>query len=89
MRFLYDFECEDGHRGEQFTDVNVRESTCRICDKPATRVVCAPRAKLNHISGDFPGATEQWAKKREKHMQLERKAAENHGQDAVWDMSRR
>jgi len=89
VRFLYDFRCEAGHVSEQFVNGEVRQSTCEVCDKPATRVVCAPRAKLNHISGDFPKATEKWVKQREKHMKLEQKATANHGSDAAWDLNRR
>ena len=89
MRFLYDFRCDDGHISEEFVAEDVRTSPCEVCGNPATRVICAPRTRLNHISGDFPKATEHWVKKRNKHMALEQKATANHGPDAVWDMNRR
>ena len=88
MRKLFEFECPDAHTTEQLVYSEVRESACRVCGKPAMRVISMPRVSLDPISGDFPGETMKWAKRREQHMKLEQRAAEKHGPDAVWDLNR-
>lgn len=88
-RMMFDFRCEDGHLNEHFVDSETREVSCKECGKPATREVAAPRTVLDHISGDFPGATMSWAKRREQHMKLERKAEANNGPDASKDLATR
>lgn len=89
MRVLFDFACPDGHVSEQLVNSTDLQSECRKCGKLAERVMCAPRSRLNPISGDFQAATDGWNKKRNQHMALERKAVANHGPDAAWDMNRR
>ena len=86
---MNDFKCPDGHVTEQLVNNTDRQSACQECGKLAERVVCAPRSRLNTVSGDFPAATDRWEKKRKQHMALERKAVANHGSDAAWDMNRR
>ena len=85
---LYDFKCEDGHVTEQFVNSDERQSPCRECGKPATRELCAPTVHLDPISGDFPGATIAWDKKRQQRIKLEKKAMDNNGPDAAWDLSK-
>lgn len=87
-RMLFDFTCADGHTNEHFVNSNVHEQDCKDCGKPAKRQVSAPRTCLDPISGDFPGATMSWAKTREQHMKLERKAEANNGPDASTDLAR-
>jgi hypothetical protein len=89
LRRLFEFKCEDGHISEQLANDDVYTSTCRECDKPATRLISAVRVNLDPISGDFPKATNKWVKNREQRMKLERKAVDNHGSDAAWDIAKR
>lgn len=43
------------------------------------RLVAAPRAQLEGITGAFPGAADKWTKRRESHMAKERRNQEKHG----------
>lgn len=89
MKVLNDFECSDNHVTEQFVNSEITESTCTYCGKPATRRLCAPRIRLEGITGHFPGAAIRWENTRKKRMQFEQKAIDNHGPDASWDVARR
>jgi hypothetical protein len=40
----------------------------------AQRIISPVRCSLDHISGEFPGATMKWAKQRQQKIKLERKA---------------
>jgi hypothetical protein len=88
MRRLFDFKCTDGHVTEQFVDDKVEKSTCRQCGKPASRIISPVRSSLDPISGSFPKATNKWVKNREQRMKIERKAIDNHGADAAWDVAK-
>ena len=74
MRIILEFKCEDGHVNERFVEDDCTNIPCLDCDKIAKRIVSAVRSKLDPISGDFMGATRQWAKNREQKLQQERKA---------------
>lgn len=88
MRRLFDFKCTDGHVTEQFVDDETYESICKLCGKPATRIISPVRSMLDPISGNFPKATEKWVKNRTQRMKIENKAMDNHGSDAAWDVSK-
>jgi putative FmdB family regulatory protein len=63
---LYDFKCREcGEKFEAFAKLLDRETTCKLCGGTADRLISAPRAKLDPISGDFPGATLRWEKQHE------------------------
>lgn len=84
-RYLFDFVCSDGHTTEALVNSDDHTAACTVCDKPAQRQVCAPRAKLDGTSGHFPSAADAWVKRRERHIKHENKVAANHGSDALWD----
>lgn len=73
MRRLFDFQCSDNHVTEALVSVHTTEHPCKVCAKQAQRIISPVRAKLDAISGDFPGATIKWAKAREKQIKHERK----------------
>lgn len=79
MKRMYEFRCENGHVIERFEDEMVRWVNCGLCHKLAERIVSAPRIGLDPISGDFPGATMAWERRREEKMAQERKNMANHG----------
>lgn len=72
---LFDFKCEKGHVTEKLVRSDTKEITCPECDSPALKQISAVRSKLDHISGDFPGATMKWAKQREQKIKQERKTS--------------
>jgi hypothetical protein len=73
MRRLFDFQCSDNHVTESLVSSDVTEHPCRLCQKTAQRIISPVKAKLDAISGDFPGATMKWAKNRQKQILHERK----------------
>lgn len=73
MRLLFDFTCPENHTAEHYVDRDVTEYPCSVCGLTATRIISPVRAKLDALSGDFPGATMKWAKNREKQIKHERK----------------
>ena len=73
---LFDFKCEKGHVTEKLVRSDTKEITCPECDSPALKQISAVRSKLDHISGDFPGATMKWAKQREQKIKQERKTSQ-------------
>jgi len=79
MRRLFDFECSHSHRHEAMVSPDVRTVSCPTCGCPAQRLIAAPRAQLEGISGDFPSAADKWVQRRESHMKKERKNIANHG----------
>ena len=82
MKRLYDFECPDGHKFEQFSDTSSRSVPCRFCGKVATRIVSYAGPMLDPISGHFPSATRKWALNRQQKIKAERRATRSHGPDA-------
>lgn len=75
---VFDFLCHNGHRVERFVDANIEEHECE-CGAMGKRTISAPRAKLEGLTGAFPGAALQWEKNRESHMAKERKNKAEHG----------
>lgn len=73
MRRLFDFQCSDNHITEALVSTDVTEHPCGLCQKTAHRIISPVRAKLDAISGDFPGATMKWAKNRQRQIAHERK----------------
>jgi hypothetical protein len=73
---LFDFKCDKDHVTEKLVSSDVTEVTCPECDGVALRQISAVRSKLDHISGDFPGATMRWARQREEKIKHERKTSE-------------
>ena len=73
MRKLFDFKCSEGHYKEHLVDDSVTSIRCD-CGAESTKVISPVKSVLDHISGDFPGATMKWARDREQKIQQERKA---------------
>ena len=75
---VFDFQCSAGHRNEMFVEADVVSMQCVTCGKTAQRMIAAPRAVLEGITGDFPGAAMKWEKTRESKMKQEQKHKEQH-----------
>jgi len=75
----FDFRCVAGHVSEHFVEAETRAVQCPDCDQLALRLISAPRAKLEGITGAFPSAAGKWAQNRESHMVKERHNKEEHG----------
>lgn len=90
MRIIVDVKCPSGHVNEQYIDNTIRKVDCpqEGCNEVAERIISPVRCSLDPCSGDFPGETSKWLKSRENQMRRERKAIENHGPGAEWDVSR-
>jgi hypothetical protein len=73
MKILNDFQCAKGHKEEYFVDSSVMVVTCRHCGNDATKLLAAPRSKLEGITGAFPDAYRKWDKNRQSHIAWERK----------------
>ena len=77
-RFMHHFMCvkeEDPHIFELLTDKEKEpHPVCPICGELSNWVlISAPRVKLDPCSGDFPGATDAWVRKRAEKLKQERK----------------
>lgn len=84
MLKVREYECLNGHRNEQFVqDAGPQMIDCPVCSKPAVRVMSAPRAQLEGITGDFPGATMAWERKRAEKQKVQERKLRDHG-DEGW-----
>lgn len=70
---LYDYSCKNCDTiFEAFNKVDSRETAkCSKCGEDCNMKLTAPRVALDPISGDFPGATMQWERKRKEKMKQE------------------
>jgi len=75
---VYDFRCPRGHVEEHFVDSTVMQNQC-ACGALAERQIAAPRAKLEGITGAFPGAADKWERDRASHIAKEKKNKADHG----------
>lgn len=66
MKLMRDFRCKDGHVSEALVDKDTLEILCRVCDEPATKVVSAPKFKLEGWSGAFPTRADAWTRDHEE-----------------------
>ena len=75
VKRIFEFVCtgDDPHLFERFTDENNRIVTCPDCGEPSNRIVSTPRIALDGCSGDFPGETMKWERKRAEKLSQERK----------------
>tara|TARA_R110002096_G_scaffold435611_1_gene661775 strand:- start:1149 stop:1397 length:249 start_codon:yes stop_codon:yes gene_type:complete len=79
MKRLFDFRCTKTQLVfERYVDDQLSEVGCK-CEATAKRIISPVRAKLDPISGDFPGATMSWIKNREQKLKEERRDTANHG----------
>jgi hypothetical protein len=65
MRKIFDVRCPEGHVTEVFgySDDTFR---CGECGQEAKRIISPIRCKLEGVSGDFPSASDKWAKRHER-----------------------
>ena len=69
MRFMFDFQCADGHTNEKFVDSETVKVQCPDCDLIARKIV----TPVTISGGDSWKETRKWAKNREKQIKYERK----------------
>jgi hypothetical protein len=62
----FDFQCAKEHVTEHLVDSEVTVVECPHCRNDATRLISTPRIKLEGITGAFPTAADQWARKHEE-----------------------
>lgn len=70
---MFEFVCKDGHISEQLVDSECRETPCKVCAQPASRIMSSPMVKLEGITGAFPGAYDAWERKRAEKLTVEQK----------------
>jgi hypothetical protein len=87
---VFEYECDDGHRQEEFVKPGTEEILCKVCGNAAKRVISAPRSRLDPISGHFPSASSAWECRRNEKMATERRNKANHGTygDGSWERAR-
>jgi hypothetical protein len=76
MKILNDFQCAKGHLEEYFVDSSVGVVTCRHCGNDATKMLAAPRSKLEGFTGAFPDAYTKWERLRQSKIAAERKQSQ-------------
>lgn len=62
----FDFQCAKQHITEHLVDSEVTVVECPHCRNDASRLISTPRIKLEGITGAFPTAADQWARKHEE-----------------------
>jgi putative FmdB family regulatory protein len=76
---IYDYLCEKHGLFEAWNNMDNRlTSICPECGKTVPMKISAPRVSLDPISGDFPGATMSWEKRRNEKMKVEVKQDRTH-----------
>lgn len=68
---LYDFKCEAGHTSERFVSSDTNEVDCNECGLPAVKQLSSFGTWTEKRNGT---SSNNWVKKREQKMALERKA---------------
>ncbi len=68
---LYDFKCEAGHTSERFVSSDTKEVDCLECGLPAVKQLSSFGTWTEKHNGT---SSNNWVKKREQKMALERKA---------------
>lgn len=72
-RRIFEFECDEGTVSEKLVETDVLSILCECCGKGADRIISTPRVSLDGTDPSFPGEYMKWARKREQHLQQERK----------------
>ena len=80
MKRMFEFKCSNDHITERFIDETMRTCKCSVCSKDAIRIISMPHVFLEGVSGDFPGASDSWVRKRAEKQQQEQKRAASHGE---------
>ena len=68
---LYDFKCEAGHTSERFVSSDTKEVDCNECGLLAVKQLSSFGTWTEKHNGTM---SENWVKKREQKMAIERKA---------------
>ena len=68
---LYDFKCEAGHTSERFVSSDTKEVDCNECGLPAVKQLSSFGTWTEKRDGT---TSDNWVKKREQKIALERKA---------------
>lgn len=63
---IFEFRCVKGHVNEKLVDDEIRSIECPHCRNEAARIISSPRIRLEGITGAFPTAHDQWARKHEQ-----------------------
>jgi len=66
MLRMFEFRCVKEHVTERLVDDEIRTIECPHCRNDASRIISSPRFKLEGITGAFPTAYDQWARKHEQ-----------------------
>ena len=82
MKILNDFRCGScGHTFEKYAD-NLETPRCHECGGETKRIITGTSFTLEGVTGDFPGASFKWEKRRDQKMEYERsKGMTTYGQD--------
>lgn len=68
---LFDFKCEAGHTSERFVSSDTKEVVCNECGLPAVKQLSSFGTWTEKHNGT---SSDNWVKKREQKMAIERKA---------------
>lgn len=76
MRVLNDFMCSNcGTVTERLVDTQYHTIKCPECHGDAVMMQAMPTVRLEGVTGDFPGASERWARIREENARMKAKRA--------------
>ena len=78
---MFEFRCSCGIVSEALVESTCRTINCVICDKPADRIISAPRIDLDGTDPGFPGAYAKWAKKHSEKSAKANAAVAEHGSE--------
>lgn len=79
---VHDYSCNScGHVTEVFSYSPWPTIPCSRCGGEAVKQLSAPRAKLEGVTGAFPGAAMAWERKREEQIRQEKRREREHGDD--------
>ena len=79
-RRIFEFICGQGHRSEKLVYPETQEIYCPVCDFIAQKAVSPVRSRLEGVSGDFPSATDHWARVHEQASRVANKRVEGRTQ---------
>ena len=66
MKRMFEFRCGENHTIEKYIDEEVNAIECPFCQCMSLRIISAPRIALEGVTGDFPTASDAWARKHEE-----------------------
>lgn len=79
-RRIFEFRCKSGHTFEKLAYPETFEMLCVECSDPAQRVISPVRCSLDGTSGDFPTASDRWARMHEQGGRVANKRVEGRSQ---------